>query len=193
MKEDMRTVRSCKAIESAYIQLLKERPYTSITVENILDLAGYSKTAFYNNYSNKADVSASIGMRLSRHLTNAIGAAISQSGLKVPSYQEGEQVLINIYRAVYEYKDIYSIFYDRFGVRSLDYIFETCLSNQRTNKACNSGSVDPRINTELYRHAHIWGTLGSVIYWIENDFKESPEYMGHQHYLRFVAIRRPES
>lgn len=53
---DLRVVKTKQAIESAFVQLLTEKQYSSITIQNILDLAHINRKTFYSHYRDKCDL-----------------------------------------------------------------------------------------------------------------------------------------
>lgn len=53
---DPRVRRSVQALGHALVQLLHERAFDSITVQDILDRAGVGRATFYSHYRNKEDV-----------------------------------------------------------------------------------------------------------------------------------------
>ncbi len=53
---DPRVTRSTSALGRALIELIQERDFDTITVQNILDRAGVGRTTFYAHYRNKDDV-----------------------------------------------------------------------------------------------------------------------------------------
>jgi AcrR family transcriptional regulator len=53
---DPRVARTTSALGSALIELVRERDFREITVQQILNRAGVGRTAFYAHYRNKEDV-----------------------------------------------------------------------------------------------------------------------------------------
>ena len=55
-KADRRSQRTYRLVSSAFAELLVEKPYDEILVQDILDRAGIGRTTFYAHYFDKADV-----------------------------------------------------------------------------------------------------------------------------------------
>ncbi|HEY4216804.1 MAG TPA: TetR/AcrR family transcriptional regulator [Gemmatimonadaceae bacterium] len=53
---DPRVQRSVQALGNAFVELIQEREFASITVQEILDRAGVGRATFYAHYRNKQDV-----------------------------------------------------------------------------------------------------------------------------------------
>ncbi|MBO7196809.1 MAG: TetR/AcrR family transcriptional regulator [Clostridia bacterium] len=54
-KEDLRVRRTKKALFDAFMQLLCEKPFDEITVNELCDVAGIRRATFYKHYSDKYD------------------------------------------------------------------------------------------------------------------------------------------
>lgn len=54
--DDPRVRRSVRALGHALVELLHERDFDAITVQDVLDRAGVGRTTFYAHYRNKEDV-----------------------------------------------------------------------------------------------------------------------------------------
>ena len=59
-KQDRRSRRTCQLVSSAMIELLSEKRYDAITVQDILDRAGIGRSTFYTHYFDKEDVLTSL-------------------------------------------------------------------------------------------------------------------------------------
>jgi len=59
-KQDRRSQRTRQLVSSAMMELLSEKRYEAITVQDILDRAGIGRTTFYTHYFDKEDVHAAM-------------------------------------------------------------------------------------------------------------------------------------
>lgn len=55
-KEDQRVRRTRDRLGDALVEVLLEKPFDDITVQDVLDLAGVSRTTFYTHYRDKNDL-----------------------------------------------------------------------------------------------------------------------------------------
>ena len=53
---DIRVIRTKKAIESAFIEILSEKSFSKITIEEICKKANVNRMSFYNHYEDKYDL-----------------------------------------------------------------------------------------------------------------------------------------
>lgn len=63
-KEDRRSQRTQRLISFAMLELLFERRYEAITVQDILDRAGVGRSTFYTHYFDKEDVLGTIAEQM---------------------------------------------------------------------------------------------------------------------------------
>ena len=64
MQENVTALRSQSSIENALLELMKERPYTDITISRISERAGLSRQAFYRNFRDKEAVLTRIFLKM---------------------------------------------------------------------------------------------------------------------------------
>ena len=55
-KQDLRVIKTRNNIKSSFIQLLREKDFNEITVQDILDKALINRKTFYNHYQDKYDL-----------------------------------------------------------------------------------------------------------------------------------------
>jgi AcrR family transcriptional regulator len=77
-KEDARIRRTRDALGDALVALMQEKPFDTITVQDVLDRANVSRSTFYSHYSDKDDLL----MSDAEEFFEAISMALSQHGDK---------------------------------------------------------------------------------------------------------------
>ena len=77
-KEDARVRRTRDALGDALVALMQEKPFETITVQDVLDRANVSRSTFYSHYSDKDDLL----MSDAEEFFEAISMALSQHGDK---------------------------------------------------------------------------------------------------------------
>jgi AcrR family transcriptional regulator len=77
-KEDARVRRTRDALGDALVALMQEKPFDTITVQDVLDRANVSRSTFYSHYSDKDDLL----MSDAEEFFEAISMALSQHGDK---------------------------------------------------------------------------------------------------------------
>jgi len=108
-----RVARTKAAIEDAFVQLVLERGYDKVTVEDITDRADLARATFYAHYPNKEAVQFSVFNRLTEDLVQRIA---DQGG---PWNVVPRDVIQAAYKQAAEMPDLY----------------RACLSDARTRQA----------------------------------------------------------
>ena len=90
-KADRRSQRTYRLVSSAFAELLVEKPYEEILVQDILDRAGIGRTTFYAHYFDKEDVLNTIIEQELEQLTRPITHAAARQRV-VPSLELFEHV-----------------------------------------------------------------------------------------------------
>ena len=74
-KTDLRVLKTQLAIRGAFAELLEEKPFSSITVQNIIDRAMINRKTFYNHYHDKYDLAEQVIVTIGTDLRSAAGKA----------------------------------------------------------------------------------------------------------------------
>ncbi len=81
---DPRVQRSVRALGTALVELLHERDFDAITVQDVLDRAGVGRATFYAHYRNKEDVLFSEFEKVFTRFGKMLDQPSSSSGRLVP-------------------------------------------------------------------------------------------------------------
>src|SRR5512140_1252602 len=85
-KQDRRSQRTRQLVNSAMMQLLSEKGYEAITVQDILERAGIGRSTFYSHYFDKEDVHASMMEQMLADMTQQLPEKYTGQGL-IPSLE----------------------------------------------------------------------------------------------------------
>ena len=174
------------------LELLKTESLDAITVTGIIEHAGYSRSAFYNNYIDVRDCMDSI----IDQQADLLFQAIYEHGQKaISNFGEITNARGNIYElwfrapyeVVYANKEFYLILCTKLPESVLySFIYKVTTKLNVSERFEAQGFDAEIVNTELWMWSHLWDTMGRVIYWINHGMIYSPEYMGRQQYLKRI-------
>lgn len=92
-KADRRSQRTYNLVSTAFAELLSEKPYEDIFVQDILDRAGIGRTTFYAHYFDKEDLLESMTEQILTMFTRQIApSSTSTSQRVVPSLELFEHI-----------------------------------------------------------------------------------------------------
>src|SRR5689334_13297891 len=85
-KQDRRSQRTRRLVSSAMMELLKEKRYDEITVQDLLDRAGIGRATFYTHYFDKEDVLASLSEQMLEQFRQQLSQREAGKGI-IPSLE----------------------------------------------------------------------------------------------------------
>lgn len=85
-KQDRRSQRTRRLVSTAMMELLAEKRYEAITVQDILDRAGIGRTTFYSHYYDKEDVQSSLMEQMLETLNRQLSQRDAGQGI-LPSLE----------------------------------------------------------------------------------------------------------
>lgn len=152
-------------IESAFLALLLNHNYETITVSQICETAKVHRSTFYTHYDDINDLIRKIESKFSNGI-----ASIFDFGLNPTN-----EAFIEMFRFVKKNKYFYSAFLDvAYKTSAESGIQKQILSNiQNSNKKINASNVD------LFYRANFFGAGIKELcrIWLSRNCQESPEHM----------------
>ena len=143
-----------ECIETALIQLLRQKEMEKITISEIVARAGVSRTAFYAHYQSKEDVLKSI-----------LGETVFRFSRLIPGNPRDEDFWLALFHAAKEISSSFSLLI-KAGLGHL-------ILHEITNRLLSDCPDDPILRwREILWSGAIYNVL---LHWVEDGKKESPE------------------
>lgn len=172
---DLRIVKSKVIIKESLLKLLLLKEIENITVSDIVLEAQISRVTFYNHYDNKND--------LIEELINDIVYDFIKSYTEASQTGEGFRInelslsSVKMFDHVYNNKLFYSAIIDSNLIITYT---STLISTVKEVWENDYKLLSSNIDNKLYIVHSIYGIIGLIVEWIQEDFKYSPEYMTQQ-------------
>lgn len=167
-KRDRRSVRTQQGLHHALLQLMLEKRYDKITVQDIIDRANAGRSTFYAHYRDKEDLLVSNFERML--------ADFSDQWLQHDE-ATGMMSVAPLFYHVQEFHDLYKALVWGRGIELLHQQAQTYLS-QRVEVALRAMALseqEPQVPLALLA-THIAATLGTLLrWWLEADMPCTPE------------------
>ncbi|CAH1197323.1 hypothetical protein PAECIP111891_01166 [Paenibacillus allorhizoplanae] len=176
-KTDRRIVRSKIALREALLALMSQKPFTSISITEIVEFANYNRGTFYANYESKEDLLDDIIANLTEQLLQSFRAPYEH--VEVFRIQELPAKSVMIFDHFFQNSSIYTTLMKS---EVLPKLKETMFSALKkiTQEELIYPDQDKEIDHELLSIYSIHALLGLIFHWIESEFKYSPSYMQDQ-------------
>lgn len=154
-----------ESIQQAMIALLQEKSFQEITILELVQKAGVSRSAFYRNYQSKEEVLQSIV-----HDAFAEMADRMQLNTDTATQETVEHALQHI---IEQFRSVYSL------IQSDVWQSGTMLQCMNLYFSDFFLSGGPNEDEMLMR---FWmgGTYNAILFWLENGMQESPKQLAHR-------------
>ncbi|OOF39441.1 MULTISPECIES: TetR/AcrR family transcriptional regulator [Rodentibacter] len=165
-KQDIRVVRTLQLIRTAFLELLEEKGFDSITVQDILDRTQINRSTFYKHFKNKDEVALKLVEEVKEKFRENFKHRFSISTktfvqMIAPIYDQYHHLvrLIGSIRTtkIHLYEDLYQFIQQR-------YISQAAIKQDKTEE-------------ELMFQGHLFATIsiGVMKYFIEQGERPIPE------------------
>ncbi|MFA9466185.1 MAG: TetR/AcrR family transcriptional regulator [Velocimicrobium sp.] len=100
-KLDLRVIKTRNNIKNTFIQLLNEKDFNQITIQNILEKALINRSTFYKHYADKFDLAKTINKEILDDYSSFLDERFMDEN------RDDLSIIKNIYDRAFEQKDIY--------------------------------------------------------------------------------------
>lgn len=185
-KTDRRIIRSQEALKTALLTLMSQKPFSSISIKEIVELANYNRGTFYSHYQNKEDLLDDIMNKLIDELIKSFRAPYETVDLF--RIDELPANAVKIFEHIFQNASLYSLLLKSEVLPDIREKMFLALKQVVVEDLDDSAD---NLNRELHVIYSIHALLGLVFHWIEGGFKYSPEYMQDQ--LVLIINWRPST
>lgn len=188
-KLDPRVIRSRQLLRDALVSLIAEKGFDAITVQDIADRATLNRATFYLHYQDKHDL-----------LINSLHDAIDELMADIdPADDRGQhgsewprRPVVKVFQHVAQHARFYQVMMGAEGVPAFiagvrDYMAVITLRWLSVLQPDSEKSIVP---LEIVANSLSWSLLGVLIWWLEHDLPQPPEYMAEQFRLLIASDLR---
>ncbi|NEY33456.1 TetR family transcriptional regulator [Streptomyces sp. PRKS01-65] len=172
MAEDRRTRRSRRALGTALVELVLERGFTALTVEDIIERADVARATFYAHFRDKEDLFARVTTDLLAELGERLAPAVADSAVGFT----GKPVL-EMLRHAREERDLYRIVLRGEGDgKPLRMFVDACAraTAEEFRARAERNAVQPRIDSELLARVWVGEQVAVLRWWVEQETPTLP-------------------
>ena len=184
-KPDRRIERTRQLLSTALMDLIIERGYDTITIQDITDRANVSRATFYLHFKDKDEL-------LYKSMTTIYDALVeSHKGLMPIDVTEDDYEAAKCddgdFQHVAEYADFYRVMLSskgsmEFTLRVMSYLTQV----MTPNLAARLEGGEAKVPVEMMAAFLAGAQVGVTKWWLENDMKYSPQEVARMHF--FLAL-----
>ena len=170
-KIDARVRRTRDALGDALVALMQEKPFDSITVQDVLDRARVGRSTFYSHFSDKDDLLMSDADEFFEGIAMALSAHADKSDRVFP-VKEFFLHIIDAKQFVAALKSSGKM-HENFELAQGHF----ARGIERRLKELPRGATIPESQKAIRAFAHAGTLLSMLTWWIDRGMKEPPEEM----------------
>ncbi len=163
-KENRRVKYTKMAIKNSFLELLKEKSISKISVKEICDIADVNRSTFYNYYLDQYDLLSSVEEELISGITNHLDNY---------DFSDKSDAPIDMIKRILDYiqseKDIFNIFFNSSDLFFVEKIIKI-IGKQYILSTYQNYSLT-KIEAEYYFSFVGFGTIGVIQLWLRNGAK----------------------
>ena len=177
-KDDLRVIRTKKALSDAFIELLNNKTFDEVTVNELCDKAGIRRATFYKHYSDKYDFLTSYTRSLRDRFENSVWKSKKPGATKeyyvayakrlVLFISENSKAIDNVVKS--------SLFHSVISVIVEQNYKDTC---ERLNASVASG-MKLNASVEVTASMCAGGVANAIYNWLKNGKSISTEELAEQ-------------
>ncbi|HVI41437.1 MAG TPA: TetR/AcrR family transcriptional regulator [Anaerovoracaceae bacterium] len=168
-KEDLRITRTKKRIKDALIQLLQEKSYEQITIQDIADKAMINRNTFYLHYLDKADLLEKISIAC----LDDLKACLNESRFKSEQFSPDDflEIIEAVFQSIEQNLAVYQSFMGKCECPNFKTLLKTIISDhisqgiQRKSKFKGKNLITLKIHTEYMTS----GLVGVINLWLDKE------------------------
>ncbi len=185
-KLDPRVIRTRQMLRDALVSLIAEKGFDAITVQDIVDRATLNRATFYLHYQDKQDLL----VKSLRDEIDELMADIRPADARDQSIAEWpRRPIVKVFQHVAQHARFYQVMLGAagvpaFGAEVRDYIATITLQWLTALQPEPEKSLVP---LEIVANSLSWSLLGVLLWWLDHDLPQSPEYMAEQFRLLITS------
>ncbi|MFC9863613.1 MULTISPECIES: TetR/AcrR family transcriptional regulator [unclassified Streptomyces] len=172
MAEDRRTRRTRRALHTALVELVLERGFSTLTVEDITERADIGRATFYSHFRDKEDLFARVTGNLLDDLAERLRPVMTDS----PVGFTGKPVL-EMLRHARDERDVYRIVLRGEGDGKPLQMFMDTLAHATAEEfrdRAERNGVEPRIDPGLLARVWVGEQIAVLRWWAEQETPSIP-------------------
>jgi len=190
-KMDPRVVRTRQMLRDALVELIHERGYEKITVQDITSRATLNRATFYLHYHDKLDLLYQSSEEILNDLTESINSSFDGKEEFDFLSDKPHGVFIHLFEQILQNSRLYKVFLTEknmphFTSSLMDVIIDFISRGIHSVQPDDQKLTVPREIAVRYFAAAF---LGVIVWWLEEDTPYTPKYMATQ--VMRLAIKGP--
>lgn len=171
-KADRRVQRTQRLLEQALLALIKEKPFESISVQEIIDRANVGRATFYEHYDNKEDLLQSGFDGLEARLKERQSEALARgSNLDERLFAFSHELLAH----AHEHRDVFPAMVGKRGGAVIQHVLRKLLVQLVREDVKSTAPREGAVPSEAIVQFLANGLFGLLVWWLNGRMRLSVE------------------
>jgi AcrR family transcriptional regulator len=160
-------------LKLAFIELIKQKGFHSVSVKDIVDYASYNRSTFYVHYQDKIEIAEDLLASMFQGLEDSVGKPytpghkVLTAKLSAPSF--------NIVSYIFEHRNFFELIKYEDTLPGLHTRFPQAILKIYKEQFIFETINNLPVNMDYFKRYTAYGFSGLLLNWITNGFKESQE------------------
>jgi AcrR family transcriptional regulator len=184
-KTDRRVQRTRQALLDAMLELMREKGYEALTVEEITARANLGRTTFYLHYRDKEDLLLERFRALQDELVRQVDQVPLATWRVQLQNKEGSHLPVRPFLLLFEHAaehaDFYRLVFRSQGASDVEARLRALIAHGaealRQLKSREGLQLTDEVPFEVFTHYYAGALLGLLAWWLEQDTPYSPDEM----------------
>jgi AcrR family transcriptional regulator len=177
-KIDPRVIRTRNTFKEVFTALIKQKGYNSVTVSEIIELAGYNRATFYAHFKGKDDLRDTMIHEELEGLEKAFRAPFEITGYV--NFEKMKVSSVKVFNYIKEHANFFCLLNEFEKVPGLDEALVQMIQESFFDSIEFISSSEEQINNQQFQIYRTYGIFGIIKEWIKNNYDPSIEEMSQQ-------------
>lgn len=185
------TKRAYRAFIAAFVELLAQKPFSQVTIQDIITRSTYSRSSFYTYFKDKYELMQTLVDETAKHYSTVLARELVDSKNVESADERIYQIALGAFRYVYREKEVFQLIVtaqleqydlDYFCRQALVYFKETDLFDAAPNRQ--------PVDLDFYYYCTTWQFVHYISFWQQSGFRQTPEYLAGQ-VVKITSLTKP--
>ncbi|WP_053591729.1 TetR/AcrR family transcriptional regulator [Bacillus sp. FJAT-22090] len=178
IEKDKRVRRSRRLLKEAFIFLVTEKGYKSVTVKDIINKADYNRTTFYAHFSSKEELTEVLVTEMIEGLEDALLEPYQEKNLL--QFGSLKPSSLKLFEYIEENSRFFNLLLKDDTIPNLQDKVIDMIFNLFKDEITFLSDLNTEANTENFATYRTYGIFGIILMWIKSGYIQSPEELSRQ-------------
>ncbi len=185
------TKRAYRAFIAAFVGLLAQKPFSEITIQDIITRSTYSRSSFYTYFKDKYELMQTLVDETAKSYITVLAGGLLKTQSAASEDERIYQIALATFRYVYREKEVFQLILTaQLEQYDLDYFCRRALAYFKEADLFNTAPRQEQVDLDFYYYCTTWQFLHYLSFWQQSGFQQTPEYLAGQ-VVKLTSLTKP--